>query len=396
MTVITLDARTARLKRALREHFKELGFTRGPNGEFLPPQGGKDTYRRLHEGQRRDKLKLHGDFLASKAPQLMQYFADGGDVVPERISPKLEVVEAQTWQSDLFRLATLSWQIPVSDGYGRRIRFLVWDDSNNKLIGVIALGDAVFNLKARDSHIGWDHKDRSKRMANVMDAYVLGAVPPYNQLLGGKLVACLIRTQEVASHFRKKYRARKGLISKKKKDARLVLVTTTSALGRSSVYNRLRLGDVWHFKPIGFTGGWGHFHISNELFTQIRAYLRVRRHRYAKNHKFGNGPNWRLRAVRKAFDLLGMSQELMKHRLTREVFVCELASNAAKYLRGDNKKARFKKLPSVESVAQLARDRWLIPRAARKPDYVHWRKEQLLAGIQIAAPSQPSHAIGDR
>jgi len=37
----------------------------------------------------------------------------------------------------------------VSRGYGRQ-RFLIWDQSNEKLIGLIALGDPVFNLRVRD------------------------------------------------------------------------------------------------------------------------------------------------------------------------------------------------------------------------------------------------------
>jgi hypothetical protein len=119
--------------------------------------------------------------------------------------PRLELVEADTWQSDLFRLAGLSWSVPVSAGFGRRLRYLVWDDSNEKLIGIIALGDPVFNLKVRDELIDWTSKDRAKRLVNIMDAYVLGAVPPYNFLLGGKLVASLIRTKEVRDDFAKKY-----------------------------------------------------------------------------------------------------------------------------------------------------------------------------------------------
>jgi Druantia protein DruA len=38
----------------------------------------------------------------------------------------------------------------VSRGYGRRMRFLIWDQSNEKLIGLIVLGDPVFNLRVRD------------------------------------------------------------------------------------------------------------------------------------------------------------------------------------------------------------------------------------------------------
>jgi len=62
-------------------------------------------------------------------PRFIRYFASGRDVRPERIKPRLEVVHKDTWQSDLFRLASLTWSIPVSNGYGRRLRFLVWDSS---------------------------------------------------------------------------------------------------------------------------------------------------------------------------------------------------------------------------------------------------------------------------
>jgi hypothetical protein len=37
-----------------------------------------------------------------------------------------------------------------------------------------------------------------------MDAFVLGAVPPYSMLLGSKLVALLATTEEVARAFKRK------------------------------------------------------------------------------------------------------------------------------------------------------------------------------------------------
>ena len=66
------------------------------------------------------------------------------------------------------------------------MRFLVRDRSNDKLIGIFALGDPVFNLKARDEWIGWDVNDRRDRLVHVMDAFVVGAVPPYAQLAQGR------------------------------------------------------------------------------------------------------------------------------------------------------------------------------------------------------------------
>jgi hypothetical protein len=95
----------------------------------------------------------------------MQFFASGKDVNPEKISPVLERVSSDTWQGDLFRLAALSWSVPVSNGFGRRLRYLVWDESNGKLMGLIAIGDPVLNLGVRDKFIGWDRGMRREMMS---------------------------------------------------------------------------------------------------------------------------------------------------------------------------------------------------------------------------------------
>ncbi len=196
----------------------------------------------------------------------------------------------------------------VSQGYGRRMRFLIWDDSNGKLVGLLALADPVFNLAVRDQHIGWTAGDRRKRLAHVLDAYVLGAIPPYNMLLGGKLVAALVGTREIRDAFARKYAGVRGLISGEVKPAALAMVTTSSALGRSSVYNRLRLGNYRVFRSVGYTSGWGHFHIPDRLFATMRHYLKAHGHPYADNHRYGDGPNWKLRAVRECLRLLGLNR----------------------------------------------------------------------------------------
>jgi hypothetical protein len=367
----------ADLKRKIRDHLRKLGFTRGAEGCLVSPASSKDSIRILHLEQRKARLKQQRKFVHSALPRLLHYFANGSEVVPEAISPRLEAITAHTWQSDLFRLASLSWSVPVSAGFGRRLRYLVWDDSNNKLIGIIALGDPVFNLKVRDELVGWNSTDRKERLVNVLDAYVLGAVPPYNFLLGGKLVAALVRTKEVRNDFDKRYGNTRGIISKKKKHAQLVMVITTSALGRSSVYNRLTLNKQKYFRSLGYTGGWGHFHVPDSLFRELRDYLRRRNHHYVNGHRFGDGPNWRLRTIRVAFDALGFKADMLRHGIGREVFVCELASNARRVLRGEAKKAIFRGLKSVAEVGALARERWLVPRAARRPEFRAWERPHM-------------------
>jgi len=361
-----------------RAHLKSLGFSRTGAGELAPPQNSKECFRQLHAAQRRARLALECDFVRASWSKFEPLLANGWEVNPGKIRPRLELIHPATWQADLFRLVTLSWSVPISEGYGRRMRFLVWDDANWKLMGIFALGDPVFNLRVRDNYIGWSSSDRSERLVNVMDAYILGSVPPYNLLLGGKLIACLTCSRDVVDQFARKYADSKGVISKKRKHAVLAMVSTSSALGRSSIYNRLQLGGRKWFQSIGYTEGWGHFHISDELFGEIRRFLKTKRNKYSKNYRYGDGPNWRLRAVRAGLELAGLNSKLLRHNIGREVFVSELASNSVNFLRGDDLEPIFSGLMSVEEIGELARAKWLWPRAARVPEYQEWSTRQFL------------------
>jgi hypothetical protein len=375
---IKVNLREAALRRAIRRHLKNMGFHKDSDGQLVPPDLSKDTYRRLHESQRRAKLEKNMSLVNERGPTFLKHFALGKEVWPEFISPRLQLVEGGTDESALFNFASLYWRVPVSNGYGRRMRFLVWDDSNKKLIGLIGLTDPVFNLRARDGLIGWNHRDRANRLIHMMDAFVLGAVPPYNQLLGGKLIACLVRSQEVVKLFRQKYGDSRGIISRKRKDPHLVAITTSSALGRSSIYNRLKLGNQAYFQPIGFTEGFGHFHFPDDLFDDLRAYLREQGDDYSNNHEFGQGPNWRLRAIRQALHHLGMGAAVTHHGLKREVFMCKVADNALEILNGTRKRPKYDSLLSVEEVGILARARWLAPRGVRMPDFRQWTHNELM------------------
>lgn len=372
----------AQLKKKIRTELKLLGYKKGRNGELYVDDLSKDGIRALHAKQRNDKLLESASFL-KKSDQLLQYFASGVDINPHKITPRLEMVTSNTWQSDLFRMATLTWSIPVSQGYGRRMRFLVWDEYNDKLIGIIALGDPVFNLKVRDNYIGWNCDERKNKLVNIMDAFILGSLPPYNLLLCGKLVASLVRTQEIRKAFEDKYKNKIGVISKTVKNPQLVIVTTSSALGRSSVYNRLKLDGKQYFKSIGYTQGWGHFHISNELFNELRKYLAIKKHSYAFGHEFGDGPNWRLRTTRAAFKMLGLKDDLLKHGIKREVFLCEIARNARQFLSGEDQNACYDDLLDVKTVSNLAINRWVIPRAEKRPEFARWSRDSILRLLEI-------------
>lgn len=333
----------------------------------------------VHNGQRNHHLAENRRFISEHFPKLIKHFGSGDDVDAARISPILQQVSSGTWEGDLFRLASLTWSVPVSNGFGRRLRYLVWDEHNGKLIGIIAIGDPVFNLSVRDNLIEWDVQARGERLVNIMDAYVLGALPPYNALLGGKLVACLIRSRDIYDDFTRAYGNAAGIISQRQKKARLLAVTTSSSMGRSSVYNRLKLRGVEYFKSIGYTGGWGHFHISDNLFADLRNHLRDIGHSYADLHRFGEGPNWRLRTTRAALTALGLRSDILRHGIQREVFISQLADNALKVLRTGRGRPDLSSLLTADEVAHLAVERWMLPRSQRRPEYRTWKAEGIAA-----------------
>lgn len=330
----------------------------------------KEEIRIMHSHQRKRIVEQERAKLVPNLDKLLKFFAEGNEINPIRIEPKLVPVE-NTATTLLFRLATLLWSVPVSKGFGRRMRFLVMDEYNDKLIGIFALGDPVFNLTARDSWIGWTSEDRKSRLINVMDAYVVGAVPPYNMLLGSKLITSLIGSKEVLDLYHKKYEGRCGIISNQVKDNTLALVTVTSALGRSSIYNRLKLPEMVELIKLGQTKGYGHFQISNELFDTMRELLLIKGHSYALGYEYGNGPNWRWRVIRQALKYSGVNTNVLKHGIAREVYAMPIASNWKEYLQGFDNICEISR-PSAKDISEASLNRWVIPRSQRKPDYINW------------------------
>jgi hypothetical protein len=356
------------LREQIEAELRASGFVFGKGRLSLPDAGDdpKDVARRLHRAQRRAVLTKNATFLDAWEDRVLTRLANGTEVRPDRIRPRIVPVQTDE-DAALFRFATLHWSVPVSQGYGRRTRFLLLDESNERLIGVMALGDPVFNLGVRDRLIGWDQQQRQERLYSVYDAYVLGAVEPYRQLIAGKLVALAAVANETSAYLEEKYAGTTTVIRGEKKNAAPVLVTTTSALGRSSIYNRLKFDDRHVFKSIGYTQGFGHFHFSDEVFAAIVQFV-TRDGRALRGHKFGEGPNWRIRTLRRGLEELGFSGELLKHGIRREVFIAPRAVGWRAYLRGESDYLRWFDF-DLALLSEHWRERWAKPRSWRDDSY---------------------------
>jgi hypothetical protein len=250
------------LKDKIISHLLSFGFTRCSESSasrdeasrLCPPKpADKAQIRRLHAPRREFVLSSNRSWIEKHEGKVLKYFANGVDIKPEAIAPQLIEIRGSGWQNDLFRYATYLWSIPVSRGFGRSMRYLVMDKNNNKLLGIFGLTDPVIGLKTRDTWIGWTKAQKEDRLWHVLDAYILGAVPPYTSLLGAKLVASILTCNEVREDFRRKYEGKPAVISGKVREGNLVMITTNTALGRSSVLNRLKYKNRLLWEYVGWT-----------------------------------------------------------------------------------------------------------------------------------------------
>lgn len=283
--------------------------------------------------------------------------ATGNDVLKSTICPRIEVCETKE-QNDIFRIFRYYWSSPASDYVGRRIRLLIRDDGikSSPVIGIVALGSSIIHISDRDKWIGWDTETRTNRIIYIMDAYVIGAMPPYNYLLGGKLVSYILASNEIRTIYKKKYAEIKTLINKRKASD-LVLIMATSLYGNnSSQYNRLTFGKSLLFQPIGTTSGYGSLHISIETFSAMRELAEA--NGCNTSNRFGMGPNWRMRVIRSACDVLNLNSDaILKHSFQRGLFAIPLTINCKSFLKGESKTPIYRNIP-LNKLVDYWRSRW--------------------------------------
>jgi len=364
----TLEKLALDLTRTLRKQ----GFTIN-HGSLKFDASSKQKVRELHSVAVNYLLEKNHDLVEKYDKEFTKtYVADGNDVIPQKIEPRLITVDDRK-KSIIFNWVKLHWSIPVSSGYGRRLRYLVEDNYTGKIIGIIGLGDPVYALKDRDNFIGWTHEMKSQKLKHIMDAFVLGAIPPYNMILGGKLVASLISSREVYRDFKKKYRGKKSLIREDVFDGKLAGITTSSALGKSSVYDRIKIPKGSQFYHVGWTSGSGDFQFLNGYYDDLVNL--VRRQSYTGKHtKWGSGIRSRRTVVRKSLSLLGLSSRFMYHGIRRELFFVPHSKNWKGFLCGKTTHLDPYNL-SIAEISEYIKDRWMGPRAERDKAYNKFKAE---------------------
>jgi hypothetical protein len=193
--------------------------------------------------------------------------------------------------------------------------------------------------------------------SEVADVSICGAVHPYNELLGGKLVALMLTSRELRDAYARRYGGQISVIASQmagrpiSKPCDLKLLTTTSLYGVGSIGKSL-------------TGGFGTLHLGNETAHALRSMAFARHDSRRVNNRFGEGTSPRLRQIREGLDALGLKSDAILHHATPRIFYgCELNPGARASLMGlgvDDVEA-----PSASAVGSAWRTRWLSTRIAR-------------------------------
>lgn len=307
--------------------------------------------------------------------------ADGSEVWQSDITPVIEICQTQR-QFDIFRIFRYYWSSPYSEYVGRRLKLIIRDSAvpNKPIIGIAALGSSIIHIPDRDKWIGWDKPTRTNNLIYMMDAYVLGALPPYNHLLGGKLISYLIASNEVREMYQQKYKDAVTNIAKRTAND-IACIFTTSLYGKSSQYNRVRFNDKTLYIHVGETKGYGTLHLTDETFEAMKTLLEYKG--ISVTNRFGDGPIWRMRVIRTAADILGFDADfLLKHSFQRAIYVTPLAENYKEFLQGKSQQLDYCDYP-LSTLVQYWRKRWLINRRNNpeiKEAVLGFRKSEFVIG----------------
>jgi len=360
------------LRQLIYDNLQKAGFTILGGSKLLLP-ADKDIIRAAHKVSVNHILETKREFISRFEDKFLEkYIINGNELDLHNIRPTLLSI-SNSHQNDLFNWIKLHWSVPVSSGYGRRLRYIVYDKGNDAAIGIIGFADPVYGLKDRDNLIGWTPEVKKHKLKNIMDAFVLGSVPPYSYLLGGKLVASFIMSPRIRNDFRKKYGGKRTRISNEIFDGKLAAVTTASALGKSSVYDRIAIPGGSKFIHAGWSKGSGEFQFYNGVYEEIFKLARNSSLKF-KNPKWGSGVRNRRTVIRTGLRILGLSTDLLYHTVRRELFIVPTGVNSFMFLRGETKLIKYYGVKEWE-IADYAIRRWVLSRAERRKEYLDFRKE---------------------
>ncbi len=249
----------------------------------------------------------------------------------------------------------------------------------------------------------------------LADISVCGAIPPYNEILGGKLVSMLLTSAEVIKAYQNRYEKAQSIIASSMagrpviRPPRLVCLTTTSLYGiGSSQYNRIVLpcekigggsNEEIRYRCLGSTEGFGTGQFGPATARALTRLVEQSDNGQRVNSIFGEGVSPRLRKIRDGLTTLGFpSDELLVHGSHRIVYGIPLARNFREYLLGIDERPKYSlpmKNPALttQRISSWWSERWLMRRIQNDEILERVTRHTLVYPIQHGArvPAIPAN-----
>jgi hypothetical protein len=370
------DAVALDLKNKVIDVLSKQGFLLGDN-DFSIKNAERETKREVHALAKLERLSTHRSFILSNLELAKSHMVEGRKLDVNKIKPTLRAVTPGSVEETLFRWWNLTWwSLPYERAYGRQMRFIVWDEYHDAPMGLIGLQSPILSWAVRDNYLGIGSEKRDYWVNQSMSAQRLGALPPYNYVLGGKLVGSMMTSDTVRNAFEQKYRDTVTVMQNRTLPARLLFITTTGAFGKSSVYSRLKHDDKEVARFIGMTHGSGTFHIPNELYEELVGYLTSLG--VDTKRGYGAGPSKKMRLIGQGLKTLGISHG-SRHGVKRAVYLFPFAANLKEVI-AENKEPEWYSR-TEDDIASFWKTRWAIPRSERNSAYKEFTKEGYIQDI---------------
>ncbi|BAU23106.1 hypothetical protein THC_0714 [Caldimicrobium thiodismutans] len=364
------------LKNKIIQALEEQGFKINPHLRLS--EVNKVIYRQVQQKAKFEQILKHKKFLINSIKKVTNYCRNGSEIIPGEISLELREVKSGSIEEILFKWWNLIWwSIPFQRSYGRQMRFLMWDTTHDMPFGLICLQSPVLKMSVRDNYLGISKDELDIWVNKSLNAQRVGALPPYNELLGGKMVALALTCNEIREAYKKKYENSITILKGRKLEPELLFITTTSAFGKSSLYNRLKYNDEIVAKSLGYTRGSGTFHIPEKLYQELVKFLSLKGINTTRG--FGNGPSKKLKLISLALKYLGLSK-FEYHGIKREFYLFPLVKNLKEVISKKEEPIWYDR--PFEKLVDFWKERWALPRAKRVQKWKNFDKNKFFYEVE--------------
>lgn len=362
------------LKKDVTNILLKQGYSLGSSGIFELEKYDHEEKRKVHEIAKAERAIASEQFLLNKFSRIKEFIINGKDLDIGKIRPEIIEVKKGSLEEDIFRWWNIVWwSLPHERAYGRQMRFVIWDKYHKAPIGLIGLQSPILSWRARDKYLNLKPETRDYWVNQSLNAQRIGALPPYNDIRGGKLISLLMTADFVRKAFKNKYKNHKTLLLERELPANLLFITTTGAYGKSSVYNRLKFNDEKAAKFMGYTQGSGTFHIPNALYEDLVVYLSEKG--LETERGYGNGPSRKLRLIDQALQLLGFTNGIT-HGIKRAVYLFPMVKNLDDVIQYGKRPVWNQR--SVSKMTKFWKDRWAVPHSENNDTFRFFSKEKFI------------------